>query len=150
MAQPSNIPWLAKDVKLTAYVKVDTQQELAEMSEAKKLEEGPAIDMRDHPLCTLQAFLAGKTKYVSVATDPRIPYGTPVRIPHLEDLYDRVIDFRVVDTGSAFTGKGFTRMDICVDTEAESLAEELNTQTLVLFRLNTQAEGKDPAKSEAV
>jgi len=91
-------------------------------------QEGGPNDMIGKPLHTLQAFLAGKAPYVSVAMDKQagLPYGTKLRIPELEKKYGRPIEFRVVDTGSAFKGKGTSRIDICVRDFAASLEETLN------------------------
>ena len=41
-----------------------------------------------------------------------IPYGAKLRIPELEKKYGKPIDFRVVDTGGAFGGKGNNRINI--------------------------------------
>ena len=73
------------------------------------------MDRLEKPLRTLEEFLSGRSDYVSVAMDKdlNIPYGTKLRIPEIEKRYSRRIEFRVVDTGGAFTGKGYTRIDIC-------------------------------------
>ncbi|MGD0180786.1 MAG: hypothetical protein ABSC15_13305 [Terriglobales bacterium] len=70
--------------------------------------EGGFSDRSGKPLTTLQDFLAKKATYVAVAMDQKlqIPYGTKLRIPELESKYGCAIEFRVVDTGSAFTDKG--------------------------------------------
>jgi 3D (Asp-Asp-Asp) domain-containing protein len=80
--------------------------------------EGGFNDRMGKKLATLQDFLQGKTTYVSVAMDKKlhIPYGAKLTIPELEKRYGRTIEFRVVDTGDAFTDKGFTRIDICTPT----------------------------------
>ena len=81
--------------------------------------EGGFVDRRDQPLRTLQDFLSGKSKYVSVAMDSKaFPYGTKLRIPELEAKYGKQIEFRVVDTGGTFVGKGTSRIDICRRTSA--------------------------------
>lgn len=78
------------------------------------LMEGGFKDRKGAPLYTLQAYLAGNAPYVSVAMDSRaFSYGTSLRIPELEREYGRQIDFRVVDTGGAFVGRGTSRIDIC-------------------------------------
>jgi peptidoglycan hydrolase-like protein with peptidoglycan-binding domain/3D (Asp-Asp-Asp) domain-containing protein len=89
--------------------------------------EGGFNDRKGNPLNTLQDFLAGRAPYVSVAMDSKaFPYGTQLRIPELEQKYGRPIDFRVVDTGGAFTGKGTSRIDICTANEKASLDSTIN------------------------
>jgi hypothetical protein len=89
--------------------------------------EGGFVDRRDQPLRTLQDFLSGKANYVSVAMDSKaFPYGTRLRIPELEAKYGRKIEFRVVDTGGAFVGKGTSRIDICTANQQASLDATIN------------------------
>jgi hypothetical protein len=89
--------------------------------------EGGFVDRRDQPLRTLQDFLSGKANYVSVAMDSKaFPYGTKLRIPELEAKYGKQIEFRVVDTGGAFKGKGTSRIDICTANERASLDSTIN------------------------
>ncbi len=89
--------------------------------------EGGFKDRIGNKLNTLQDFLAGKAPYVSVAMDSKaFGYGTKIRIDELERKYGKVIDFRVVDTGGAFVGKGTSRLDICVANAAASLDSTIN------------------------
>lgn len=94
--------------------------------------EGGFVDKQGRPLCTLQDFLEGKSDYVSIALDKNlykngsIEYGDTFRIPELEAKYGRQIVFKAVDTGGAFTNKGFGRVDICTRSEAHSLEPTLN------------------------
>ena len=84
--------------------------------------EGGFFDRKGKPLHTLQDYLAGKAPFVSVAMDSKaFPYGTKLRIPELEKKYGQKIDFRVVDTGGAFKGKGTSRIDICTANRRASL-----------------------------
>ncbi len=53
-------------------------------------------------------------------------YGTKLRIEELERKYGKAIEFRVVDTGGAFKGKGTTRMDVCVSTKDATLDATIN------------------------
>jgi len=79
------------------------------------LMEGGPNDMRGKPLMTLQDHLEGRVPYVSVAMDKGVlPYWTRLRIPALESHFGRPIEFRVVDTGGAFLGKGTSKVDVCV------------------------------------
>jgi peptidoglycan hydrolase-like protein with peptidoglycan-binding domain len=89
--------------------------------------EGGFQDRLGRPLHTLQDYLAGRAPYVSVAMDSRaFPYGTKLRIPELEAKYGRPIEFRVVDTGGAFRGRGTTRIDICTANRRASLDATIN------------------------
>ncbi len=89
--------------------------------------EGGFVDRQDKPLQTLQDFLNGKSSYVSVAMDSKaFPYGTKLRVPELEAKYGQQIEFRVVDTGGAFTGKGTSRIDICTANKKASLEPTIN------------------------
>jgi peptidoglycan hydrolase-like protein with peptidoglycan-binding domain len=89
--------------------------------------EGGFVDRQGKPLATLQDFLAGRSSYVSVAMDSNaFPYGTHLRIPELEQKYGRKIDFRAVDTGGAFKGKGTSRIDICTANRSASLDSTIN------------------------
>jgi hypothetical protein len=99
-----------------------------------RLEGGP-LDRRGAPLRTLQDFLEGKAEYVSVAMDSEaFPYGTEIMIPELESQYRRFIPFRVVDTGSAFKGRGKGRIDICVRDRKASWDDTINGPlTLIVF-----------------
>lgn len=89
--------------------------------------EGGYVDRRGAKLRTLQQFLAGSADYVSVAMDTNaFPYGQKLRIKELEQKYNRVIEFRVVDTGGAFRGKGRTKIDICVANRQASYDTTIN------------------------
>jgi 3D (Asp-Asp-Asp) domain-containing protein len=89
--------------------------------------EGGFKDRLGKPLHTLQQYLNGDASYVSVAMDSSaFAYGTKLRIPSLEAKYGRRIEFRVVDTGGAFRGKGTSRMDVCVASYKASLDPVVN------------------------
>ena len=89
--------------------------------------EGGFVDRVGKPLHTLQDYLAGRAGYVSVAMDSTaFPYGTKLRIPELEAKYGRPIEFRVVDTGGAFRGRGTSRIDICTENRRASLDPTIN------------------------
>jgi hypothetical protein len=88
--------------------------------------EGGYNDMKGNKLNTLQDFLQGKAPYVSIALDKnlyaqgKVKYGDVLRIPELERKYGKVILFKAVDTGGAFTNKGFSRVDICTGSAKDS------------------------------
>ena len=89
--------------------------------------EGGFVDRRGAKLRTLQQFLAGEATYVSVAMDTNaFAYGQKLRIKELDAKYGRSIEFRVVDTGGAFSGKGRSRIDVCVKNRAASFDATIN------------------------
>jgi 3D (Asp-Asp-Asp) domain-containing protein len=95
--------------------------------------EGGALDRQGAPLHTLQDFLEGRAPYVSVAMDAKVfPYGALLCLPALNLKYGRQIELRVVDTGSAFKGKGTSRMDICTAGKTESLDAMVNREHLAI------------------
>jgi hypothetical protein len=97
--------------------------------------EGGFLDRRNKPLTTLQDFLAKQATYVSVAMDQKlnIPYGAKLRIPEIEKKYGLRIEFRVVDTGGAFTNKGYSRIDICTANEHSSRDPVINAMLTLEF-----------------
>ena len=97
--------------------------------------EGGFKDRMGVPLTTLQDYMANKAAYVSVAMDAKlaIPYGTVVKIPEIEKDYQQTIEFRVVDNGGAFKGKGYTRIDICTANRHESLDTTINGLLTLVF-----------------
>lgn len=118
--------------------------------------EGGYHDMLGKPLRTLQDFLDGKAEYVSIALDknmyehyikaqrkkfektgrekyrkymdmqPQVKYGDTFRIPELEKKYGKVIIFKAVDTGGAFTDKGFSRVDIATRSNRHAKDSTIN------------------------
>ncbi|HPZ06608.1 MAG TPA: hypothetical protein PL110_00710 [Candidatus Eremiobacteraeota bacterium] len=94
--------------------------------------EGGFYDMRGKKLNTLQDFLSGKAPYVSIALDKnlyksgKIKYGDTFRIPEMEKKYGKQIIFKAVDTGGAFTNKGFGRVDICTASQKASTEAIVN------------------------
>ncbi|XP_046381018.1 uncharacterized protein LOC124152217 isoform X1 [Haliotis rufescens] len=97
--------------------------------------EGGFVDMRGARLRTLQQYLAGSASYVSVAMDNHagIAYGTAICIPEMNHRYNKHIVFKVVDTGSAFSGKGHGRIDICVSSQANSYDSTINGHLTLVF-----------------
>lgn len=106
-------------------------------SEAEAALEGGALDCRGAPLHTLQDFLEGSAPYVSVAMDAaamkgQLPYGTLLCLPAVNLHYGKQVEFRVVDTGGAFAGKGLTRMDVCVRGKRACYDKLVNRDHLVV------------------
>lgn len=116
-----NIPKFTADAVGTAYYPCNNALE------------GGFKDKLGKDLCTLEAFLNGDAPYVSVAMDKRIPYGTKLCIPELNAKYGRNIEFRVVDTGGAFTGKGHSRIDICVADASSANDSTINGNLTLQF-----------------
>ena len=106
--------------------------------------EGGFKDRKGKSLQTLQDFLSGKSKYVSVAMDKnaKIPYGKGLQIAELDKKYaaelkklgKEHIDFRVVDTGGAFTNKGTGRIDIATANRRASLDPTVNGPLTLKFQ----------------
>lgn len=91
--------------------------------------EGGHKDRLGKKLRTLQDFVDGRVSSVSVAMDATVlPYGAKVCIPELNSIYGKSIDFRVVDTGGAFRGRGLSRIDVCVRTKKDAYHAGLNRQ----------------------
>lgn len=103
--------------------------------------EGGFKDKIGKPLHTLQDFLDGSASYVSIAIDKTlykngtVKYGDSFRIPEMEKKYGKKIIFKAVDTGGAFTGKGFGRIDICTENKSHSLDKTVNSK-LTLIKVN--------------
>jgi 3D (Asp-Asp-Asp) domain-containing protein len=94
--------------------------------------EGGFNDMKGKPLQTLQSFLKGRSKYVSLAMDKGIfKYGQRLRIREINERYGKEVIFRVVDTGGAFYGKGRSRVDICVANEQLSFDKLVNSRLTI-------------------
>ena len=111
--------------------------------------EGGFNDRLGRPLKTLQDHVAGRAPNVSVAMDSTaFPNGTRLRIPSLEAKYGKRLEFRVVDTGGAFRGKGTSRLDICVSGYKASLDASVNT-TLDVTVVSGAASGTDDTPSSS-
>lgn len=96
--------------------------------------QGGFWDRKGYELFTLQAYLRGEAPYVSVAMDSKVAkYGTQIRIPELEEKYGRPIDFRLVDTGGRFKGRGTQKIDICSETKRDAYRPEVNKTLSVQF-----------------
>ena len=107
--------------------------------------EGGFVDRKGVKLHTLQQFLAGQASYVSVAMDSSaFAYGQHLRIQELEAKYGRAIDFRVVDTGGAFRGRGRSRIDICVANRSASVDASIN-RTLHIDAVNSFSSSPSPS-----
>ncbi|XP_016842409.1 uncharacterized protein LOC100119572 [Nasonia vitripennis] len=90
--------------------------------------ESDYLDSRGKKLRNLQDFLDGRAEYVTVAMEelPRLSYGSVVCVPELNQHFGRRIPLQVRDHGMNLDGKGFTRLDICVRTEADSYDNAVN------------------------
>jgi 3D (Asp-Asp-Asp) domain-containing protein len=111
--------------------------------------EGGFVDMKGKDLQTLQDFLRGKAKYVSVAMDKGIfKYGQRLRIREINQRYGKEVIFRVVDTGGAFYGKGRSRIDLCVANETMSFEKIVNSK-LTIDIIDEKAPDPAPAPAPA-
>jgi hypothetical protein len=98
-------------IRVTMYYKPWTG-----MTEKQKKMEGGATDRRGIALRSLEEFMTGSAEYVSLACDSRggppgndrrfSVYGTKVRIPEVDQLVGKSVEFRLVDTGGHFLGRG--------------------------------------------
>lgn len=61
--------------------------------------------------------------------DLKIPYGTLICIPQLNDHYRRRIVLQVRDTASNVKRQGYRRVDICVRSEADSYDHIVNLKS---------------------
>lgn len=94
--------------------------------------EGGNRDRVGRELYSMEDYFAGRGGYVAVAIDAtpamarQFPYGTKIKIQFSDETraalakrygvpVERIdsIEFRLVDTGSAFTNRGTGRLDIC-------------------------------------
>lgn len=79
------------------------------------------------PLSTLQGFLSGKHNHVSLAMDKNLGrVKRKVCISELNVKYGKQIPFVVEDTGGAFTGKSWSRVDIATKDRKASLDPTIN------------------------
>lgn len=116
--------------------------------------EGGYLDKKGNKLTTLQDVLDGKAKSAAIALDKnlyksgQVKYGDSFTIPELDKKYGQHIDFRAVDTGGAFTNKGFSRVDICTRSKKDSLDPTVNGK-LTLMKNPDALQGQKPvAQSE--
>ncbi|XP_014228480.1 uncharacterized protein LOC106653521 isoform X2 [Trichogramma pretiosum] len=91
-------------------------------------DESDYLDSRGKKLRTLQEFLDGRASFVTVAMDEvfRLKYGSVVCIPELNEHFGKMIPLQVRDHGPNLIGKGFSRLDICVRSEADSYDTAVN------------------------
>lgn len=144
MAPPRQMPPRPEDFPLPrfAYVNVTGTGYYPHNSRL----EGGFHDKQEHDLCTLQDYLQGKVPYVSVALDPKIvlnsnilPLGTYLRIPELEQAYNKgmPILFKVVDIGGHFKHRAATAIDICTANKKASEGP-VNRKDLSLHPISQQ------------
>ena len=81
--------------------------------------EGETVGTKDNKLSSIEEYVAGKVKCVSVATGPDmqvggIPFGTLMRCPKLEQMYNggKPILLARVDIGSTKYFSGTSRLDL--------------------------------------
>lgn len=111
--------------------------------------EGGISDRFGNPLQTLQGYLgdykfvatgrypngdivalrqvSGRADYISVAADPTFGQYW-LCIPTLEKHYGMRLPFRIVDTGDAFKGAGYSHYDICCATRSDTMETFMTEQ----------------------
>lgn len=113
----------SSDEKPASFKKTHTGVATLYTTENTPMEGGP-LDRCGRKLNTLDDYMNWRANEVSVAMDRlALPYGTLIRIPAIEKRLNVAdpIPFRVVDTGSAFQGKGLSRLDICVGHSQDTI-----------------------------
>lgn len=63
----------------------------------------------------------------------KIPYGTKICIPELNEHFGHRILLEVRDTSFDLNNSGFSRADICVRTEIDSYDELVNRFVTLIF-----------------
>ncbi|MEQ8222687.1 MAG: M15 family metallopeptidase [Candidatus Eremiobacterota bacterium] len=117
--------------------------------------EGGYLDKKGNKLTTLQDVLDGKAKSAAIALDKnlyksgQVKYGDSFTIPEMDKKYGRHIDFRAVDTGGAFTGKGFSRVDICTGSKKDSLDPTVNGKLTLIKNPDALKEQGQKAGAQA-
>jgi hypothetical protein len=108
--------------------------------------EGGVNDRKGKPLHTLEDVQAGNAEYVSVSGDPTIfPYGQRISLAEWPNVV-----FRVVDTGSHFTGAkkiyravGREPLDVCVASSSTKVVP--NTDAMIFPGDHFDKSSKDVA-----
>ncbi|KAJ8682811.1 hypothetical protein QAD02_018603 [Eretmocerus hayati] len=93
-------------------------------------------DSMGKKLRTLQDFLDGRGEYVTVAMDdmPNLPYGSIICVPELNEHFGRAIPLQVRDYGVNVARMGYSRLDVCVRSEADSYDNAVNRLVTVYTR----------------
>ncbi len=96
--------------------------------------EGGSLDAQGHPIATLDDYRNGKSQFVTGAIDRGSPFfGKTLFSPTLN------APIKLSDTGSAFKGKGNTRIDIARATQAGANSDENNRS----IQLSTSLPGQN-------
>lgn len=64
----------------------------------------------------------------------KLPYGTKVCVPWLNEHYNKDILLEVRDSSIDLTGAGYSRVDICVRTEEDTYDLAVNKKTTLVLR----------------
>lgn len=82
-----------------------------------------------------QDFLDNRTAFVTVAMDAdiRLPYGTAICVPALNQRYGRLVRLERRDTDADLTGQALGQLDICVRSEADSYEAAVNMRGVPIF-----------------
>ena len=118
--------------------------------------EGGYVDKKGNKLTTLQDVLDGKAKSAAIALDKnlyksgQVKYGDSFTIPEIDKKYGRHIDFRAVDTGGAFTNKGFSRVDVCTRSNKDAHDPTINGKLTLIKNSNLSPEAKAEKVQETI
>ncbi|XP_044254948.1 uncharacterized protein LOC123005327 [Tribolium madens] len=93
------------------------------------------LDKKGENLSTLQDYLDNRAEFVTLAMDEglKLPYGTKVCIPELNQHFGHRIILQVRDTSSDLRGSGYKRADVCVRSEIDSYDVTVNRQVTLVF-----------------
>ncbi|EGI64537.1 PREDICTED: uncharacterized protein LOC105147034 [Acromyrmex echinatior] len=88
------------------------------------------LDDQGNGLKTLQDYLDGRARYVTVAGNLKsgIPYGTKICIEELNEQFGKQIPLQIRDQSDYESNKliDFSRLEICVRTEEDTYDKYLN------------------------
>ncbi|XP_018336436.1 uncharacterized protein LOC108744947 isoform X2 [Agrilus planipennis] len=92
-------------------------------------------DDNGQTLQTLQDYLDDRADFVTLAMDKKLklPYGTPVCIPELNEHFGHKIRFEIRDSGSDLDNMGFHRVDVCVRSEIDSYDKYVNRKVTLII-----------------
>ncbi|KAK2575089.1 hypothetical protein KPH14_008819 [Odynerus spinipes] len=87
------------------------------------------LDSRGKKLRTLQDFIDGRETFVTASIDligTGLKYASNLCVPELNEHFGRRIPLQARDFASNVKGKRFSRLDICVRTDADSYDSAVN------------------------
>ncbi|KAJ8919381.1 hypothetical protein NQ315_016474 [Exocentrus adspersus] len=93
------------------------------------------LDKKGSKLRNLQDYIDNRAEFVTLSMDSGLglPYGAPVCIPELNRHFGHKIKLQVRDSSFDMFEAGYTRADICVRSEVDSLDYNVNRQVTLVF-----------------